>query len=435
MATEPFNPFDPFSEHALGNILKVTDSHPDRLHCRESTYLEFKESFNWAGRASYARTCAAFANTRGGYLVFGIANKYRQLVGLRTDAFDKRDAATITEYFNTHFSPEIRWDTHSLDFIGYHLGLIYVFESGEKPIICTSNDSEIQESSIYYRYRARTSLIRHPELRSIIDETRKKDRAIWLSHIRRMARIGVRDTAVFDLTSGIGTGSGGAFVIDKSLLDRIKFIREGQFHEKTGAPTIRIIGDAQIIPDAAILPTRTVYRTQFLRTPEIVQAFLDQAKVSDPTAYFVQACFESHPYLPVYYFIRLAGITRDDAIELIKKAKSTTGAKDALIRRLETSDDLRSASEEARARLDSIRRQLLKKTFNPDIPDTQIFSALEAIKTLHNREVDPTHLCPLLKRWFDAHYADPAKKLLARELRQAICFVDRALNRRATNNP
>jgi hypothetical protein len=437
MASEPFPSFEPFSESALKRILRVTDSSPDLLHCRESTYLEFKESFNWAGCAKYARTCAAFANTRGGYLVFGIADKARRVVGLQTTAFDNRDPATITQYFNEHFSPEIKWDAISRDFSGHRLGIIYTHENTAKPVICTRTDQDIQDGVIYYRYRGRTSAIRHAELRSVIDEVRQKDQDLWLHHIQNMAKIDVRKTGILDLASGTVTDPAGSFVIDESLLDRISVIRESQSGVKTGAPTIRIIGDAEAIPRGTILPTRTIFKTRTLRTPQIIQAFLDQTKVSNPKDYLEGACFETHAYLPIYYFIRLARITRDDTIKLITRTKSTSWAKDSLIRRLTGPDGLRYAefSEQTHARLAPIRHQLLGKMFNSDIPDAQIVSALQAVRTLHNRQVDPTYLCPLLKKWFDAHYADPAKKSLAWELRQAICFVDRTLNRSATNDP
>jgi len=435
MTTEPFPSFDPFSDAALKRILKVTDSNPDLLHSRESTYLEFKESFNWAGRARYAKTCAAFANTRGGYLVFGIADKARRVVGLPTSAFDIRDPTTITQYFNEHFSPEIKWDAMFYDLRGHRLGILYTFEHTGKPVICTLNDQDIQDGLIYYRYRGRTQAIRHAELRAIIDEVRKKDQDLWLHHIRHMAKIGVRETGILDFASGTGTSPAGALVIDESLLDRIKFLREGHFDIKTGAPAIRIIGEAQVIPRGTILPTHTVYKTSTIRTPQIIHAFLDQTKATNPKDYIEGACFETHSTLPIYYFIHLANLSLNDAIGFIRAAKSTSSAKGSLISRLTGRDDLRHAPYSMPTRLADLRGLLLEKKLNSDIPEAQIIPVLQAIRTLHNREVDVTYICPLLKKWFDAHYADPAKLSLAYELRQAICFVDRTLYRKAARNP
>jgi hypothetical protein len=433
MTTEPFPSFDPFSDSALKRILKVTDSNPDLLHSRESTYLEFKESFNWAGRARYAKTCAAFANTRGGYLVFGIADKGRRVVGLPTPVFDNRDPTTITQYFNEHFSPEIRWDAISYDLRGHRLGILYTFEHTGKPVICTLNDQDIQDGLIYYRYRGRTQAIRHAELRAIIDEVRKKDQDLWLHHIQHMAKIGVRETGILDFASGAGTSPAGALVIDESLLDRIKFIREGHFDVKTGAPAIRIIGEAQAIPRGTILPTHTVYKTSTIRTPQIIHAFLDQTKVTNPNDYIEGVCFETHSTLPIYYFIYLANMSLDDAIGLIRATKSTSSAKGSLISRLTSRDDLRHTPF-SMSHLAPLRSLLIAKKLNPDIPEAQIVLVLQAIRTLHNREVDPAYLCPLLKLWFNAHYADLAKMDLTYHLRQAICFVDRTLYRKAVKN-
>ena len=41
---------------------------------RESTWLEFKESYGFASLGKYLKSFAAYANTRGGYIVFGVAN-------------------------------------------------------------------------------------------------------------------------------------------------------------------------------------------------------------------------------------------------------------------------------------------------------------------------------------------------------------------------
>jgi predicted HTH transcriptional regulator len=41
------------------------------LHHREGQELEFKEQFSFAGLAEYFKDFAAFANNRGGYLIFG----------------------------------------------------------------------------------------------------------------------------------------------------------------------------------------------------------------------------------------------------------------------------------------------------------------------------------------------------------------------------
>lgn len=60
--------------------LRVNDE--GRLHHREGQELEFKEQFNLAALADYFKDFAAFANNRGGYLIFGVKDKPRVLIGM-----------------------------------------------------------------------------------------------------------------------------------------------------------------------------------------------------------------------------------------------------------------------------------------------------------------------------------------------------------------
>ena len=59
----------------------------DRVMARESGWLEFKESFNWLSKDKYAKSMAAFANNKGGYIVFGIKDQPRELTGLQSKNF------------------------------------------------------------------------------------------------------------------------------------------------------------------------------------------------------------------------------------------------------------------------------------------------------------------------------------------------------------
>ena len=59
--------------------------------------MEFKESFNWSSKDKYAKSIAAFANNLGGFIIFGIKNNPRDLVGLKSNNFDEIDEAKISE--------------------------------------------------------------------------------------------------------------------------------------------------------------------------------------------------------------------------------------------------------------------------------------------------------------------------------------------------
>ncbi len=85
----------------------------DYLFHRESQDLEFKEQFNFAGLAEYLRDFAAFANNKGGYLIFGVENSPRKPSGLSPtslDQFDNIDPEKISGYILEIFSRDITWE-------------------------------------------------------------------------------------------------------------------------------------------------------------------------------------------------------------------------------------------------------------------------------------------------------------------------------------
>lgn len=93
----------PFSQEFMNEIFKISPRDTEKLITRECSWLEFKLNFNWGSKEDYARTLAAFANTSGGYIVFGISNSPRRIVGLTNNNFDKVDPAKISEFLNEFF--------------------------------------------------------------------------------------------------------------------------------------------------------------------------------------------------------------------------------------------------------------------------------------------------------------------------------------------
>jgi len=66
----------------------------DKLLSGESQTVEYKAQRSPRSK-SYARTVVAFANARGGTLVFGVDDKTRELVGIPDEqVFQEMDAIT-----------------------------------------------------------------------------------------------------------------------------------------------------------------------------------------------------------------------------------------------------------------------------------------------------------------------------------------------------
>lgn len=180
------------STNDLTNIFTLQTGKPD-LRTRESSAVEFKQSFNFAGLAEYIKDFAAFANNSGGYIVFGVQNRPHIPTGLQNDQFENIDEERITEDVNQLFSPAIEWMKDIYVWNEKSFGIIYVHESRNKPVIAVKDggrEQEIKNGEIYYRYAARTEKIHYAELKQIIDEKIQNERREWQSLLERIAKIG-----------------------------------------------------------------------------------------------------------------------------------------------------------------------------------------------------------------------------------------------------
>jgi hypothetical protein len=243
----------PFTQEALNEIFKISSIKKDQIISRESSVLEFKESFGWNSLPKYMKTSAAFANARGGYIVFGIANRPHKMVGLsgqRLAVFEQIDSEKMSRNLNDYFAPEISWEMQEYELGGKIFGLLFIHESLDKPVVCTKyHDKGLREGDIYYRYRGRTERIKYSELKSILEGKREAERKLWMRHVQNIARIGVREAGIFNLKTGEVKGTNGSFLIDESLLSQLSFIKEGEFSEVKGKPTLKLLGNLRPIDD------------------------------------------------------------------------------------------------------------------------------------------------------------------------------------------
>ncbi|MDR1159020.1 MAG: ATP-binding protein [Syntrophomonadaceae bacterium] len=93
-------------EDNVRKIVSTINAH-GMLKSRESNTVEFKQSFNAGNAAAYARTMAAFSNNRGGYIIFGVKDNPREVVGVKANNFENFNQEKFTGAVNSLFSPEI----------------------------------------------------------------------------------------------------------------------------------------------------------------------------------------------------------------------------------------------------------------------------------------------------------------------------------------
>lgn len=269
----------------------------------------------------------------------------------------------------------------------------------------------------------------YSELSRILNELRDKERDYWMSAIKHMAKIGVTNTAILDLASGEVSGVKGSFVIDEKLLPKLQFIKNGEFSEIRGAPTLKLVGDVSPVSSGNVIAMNTVVeRGPGIRLNDIINDFLDRKEVSNPIEYVSQICYESSGFLPVYYYIWKSGRSIQDIIEIVKKVPSRSPSKFKLIERLDGPENLhieyKSKSTPHYRKTQVAKDELLFKKVPSVLNSEKLPIYLKAIRTLPFSEIDPDYLFPLLKEWFHSFYFGEGNQNMSDNIRRVICHVD-----------
>lgn len=431
---------DPLSLEILTGIFRTCPKDPSRIINREGSTIEFKEAYNHANAAQYFKAMASFANNSGGYILFGIGDKPRRLLGLKDKSLSQFEELKVEEFTKAlldYFSPEIKWDHCTFEFRGMSFGVIYVYPLTRKPCICkrhydASNVKySLKEGDIYYRYGGRSERIRYAELASIIDEARRNEERQWINFAKKAARIGVSNAALLDLDSGSLSGSGGSVVLDRDLLQKIAFIQEGKFVETNGTPTLRLIGDITEISTGKVIVTETNKKViRAIEPSDIVHSFLQSQTVDEPLEYVKRICSELSANYPLYFFLQQAKATISDALTLVRETTSRGVAKDRLIDRLEGKliGQVKVPAPNTTAAKKKIKyRQLWLTETMPDAIE-DIGYCVDSIFYLSKEEIEvhQHYIQSIMLRIFDNAY-ELAPPVIASNIRKAICRIDEAL--------
>jgi hypothetical protein len=292
--------------------------------------VEFKENFNFPNLALYARTMAAFANSSGGYLIFGVTNEPRAIVGMANDRLSQIDPARLSTEFNQVLDPALTWRHGTLLYNDKVIGYIHTAEASRKPVVCKRAEECLREGAIYYRYPGTTQEIRYAELQSILEQIRQATENKWMAFLSRIAKVGVENAAILDLESGEVSGARGAMFIPPDLLPQLQFVREGEFVEKSGAATLKLIGEAHVgslSASAALNPEKSP--VQIIQVPthidgsDTIKAFLNQEHMTDPKQWLLAICGEQSANYPIHYYRSQAHLSIPETIRLFEQSSES----------------------------------------------------------------------------------------------------------------
>lgn len=281
------------------------------LYHRESQTLEFKESFNFAGLSEYFRDFAAFANNKGGWLIFGVKDRpKRELIGLNdksSEQFDKIDPEKISGFLLDLFSGNIVWKHDVVEIQGMNFGFFFIEEAKIKPIICKKDEGEIRNGEIYFRYGGRTQKIQYAELEDIINHRIERQNSQWMDLISKIGKSGPQNAAILDLDKGaISKNNSQILVVDDKLIKGINWIKEGSFNEKEGAPTLKLVGEVQPIDTVEVIKKERVNRLKEypLSAKELADVIKAKANISSNNVWRIinENNIKSNPDYSIYNF-------------------------------------------------------------------------------------------------------------------------------------
>ena len=224
---------------------------------REGKHKEFKQVFNKKAFSKYTKTIAAFSNTDGGVLIFGVADKPKRLVGVALQDFP--DEAKWADRLEKDFDPEIAFSIKEyrqgeMIFVG-----VFVSRNIQRPVICKRTVTEkvekkgvqkdiavLQEGNVYYRYTGKTKPIRYLELAAILSERDERRLRSVLDNLEIMSKIGAEKVGIVDVTKSGQPGNEAKLYVSKETAKSLSFIDRANLVEEEGAPAYVVAGTVQI---------------------------------------------------------------------------------------------------------------------------------------------------------------------------------------------
>lgn len=368
---------------------------------------------------------AAFANNRGGYLVFGVKDGTGEVVGLSSDKFIEYDAARLSARIHDVVQPELDWDKSVIEICGKRLGLIYVAESRLKPIVGIKDSGSIEDGAVYFRYPGETRRIRHVDLMNLIMKREQRLSATISDQVARIAQVGPYDAAILDTSAGELEVSGTTFLLARPLRDQINRLARGEYKDKDQdfelAGTIGVKGGTG---------AQTVIKGS-VSDYDILRDFIDRVDVANPFDYIRHFLDTQTVWLPLFRFVLLYGKPIPQLVtelEKLPKLKPTSWTKLRL--RLEGKRDRKRTYASPSQPLPNALAKGEALTLATDQ------DAIDAMRTMSSVEISTKNEAAVFQTLANALAVFDANRnvTLFAEIRYAASFVDQELYREACNN-
>ncbi len=285
----------------------------------ESEEHECKEDFDFLKFKSVVRAVAALANNKGGLIVFGISDSGYKVVGIGP-SFAATDVVKIVEKVKAHLTPTPSITAKDiLEFDGLSVGFLAVEKHPDRPVIVYRDGDGLNEGDILFRYAGQSSRIKFGDLRAMLDDRDRRAQQALAAVTGKVAQVGTSNAMILDTEKNVLDADGKSIMIDEKLAESLNFIKEGQFDEKSGALTLKLVGEVSTMTGGG--PEHVSREAIFQE--DILNDFLNQAKVERPLEYVRAAPGQSRWWLPTFYYARQAGKTNSEVTGMLSELKTS----------------------------------------------------------------------------------------------------------------
>ena len=286
----------------------------------ETAEQECKEIFDPRRLSPLIRAIAGLANNRGGFIFLGVRNADCRAVGLSDDSFHNTDIASIANKVKTYLTPTPIFSKDTITVGNLKVGFVHVEKHDHPPVIVCRDGDGLEDGTILFRYPGQTARIKFGDLHAMLRERDRSAHSKLLSGAARLSEIGTDKALIVDTREGTVTAGETTITIDRELADQLEFIREGEFDEREGAPTLRLMGDVRVVDSDGRINVRIEGR---VLTPDlVVRAFLNKEKVRFPFEYIRVSALVQRHWLPLFYFIHLTGKPIEEAISVLDNTQA-----------------------------------------------------------------------------------------------------------------
>ena len=229
------------------------------VYSREAKRREFKLQFSEQDFSRYTRVLAAFSNTDGGVLVFGIGEKPRRIVGVDLETIP--DESLWTDRLRKDFDPEVAFEIKEYRIGSRVVVAIGVEKNTQRPVICRRDstvrvtksnrivdETVIQQGAVYFRQSGQTRPIAYTELKSILEERDEQRLRAFLENVEIIQKIGPNRVGVVDVFDAVDQNETTNLYISRETARTLNLIDRGRFveSEDLGAPAYYIAGNVQL---------------------------------------------------------------------------------------------------------------------------------------------------------------------------------------------